>query len=148
MITRLLSKILGDPNEKEIRRCRKIVEHIKVYEKKYEAFDEAEIQNKTAAFKERLSSGSSLDEILPEVFALVKTACKRLVGKTYSVRDGAFKDFISITPKSIVATEFSDTSSGFSLFLSVLVERKGVIPIYPTNFIPVGFHQFLHYRMK
>lgn len=86
MITRLLSKILGDPNEKEIRRCRKIVDRIKVLEKNFEAFDDIAIQAKTAEFKKRISSGTSHDEVLPEAFALVKTACKRLMGKTFPVR--------------------------------------------------------------
>lgn len=86
MITRLLSKILGDPNEKEIRRCRRIVEKIRSREKEFEGFDEKTILEKSAEFRKRIQGGTSLDDILPEAFALVKTACKWLHGKIFSVR--------------------------------------------------------------
>jgi len=45
-----------------------------------------DIQNKTNEFKERIAKGETLDAILPEAFAVVKQACRRLVGQTFDVK--------------------------------------------------------------
>jgi len=88
MIKEFLNKILGDPNEKALKKIYPIVTKINEIEKKYQ--DEIKTQNdvlaKTSEFKERIAKGESLDSILPEAFALVKTACRHLVGKKWEVR--------------------------------------------------------------
>jgi preprotein translocase subunit SecA len=86
MITRLISKLLGDPNEKVIQRCRKTIESLKPFEESFSTFDEAQVKAKTQEFKDRIKNGESLDSILPEAFALVKQACKLLRGTTVNVR--------------------------------------------------------------
>lgn len=83
----LLKKIFGDYNEKELNRIRKTVVKINELEAKYqsELFDH-DIAKKTLEFRERVSKGESLDAILPEAFALVKNACRRLCGHKWNVR--------------------------------------------------------------
>ncbi|MGE3278836.1 MAG: preprotein translocase subunit SecA [Candidatus Altimarinota bacterium] len=86
MITRLITKLIGDPNEKVIQRCRKTIEVVKKFEEEFTSFDEAQVKAKTQEFKERIKNGETLDQILPEAFALVKQACKLMRGSTVTVR--------------------------------------------------------------
>src|SRR5690606_33019152 len=86
MITRLITKLIGDPNEKVIQRCRKTIEKIREFEADYSSFDEAQVKAKTQEFKNRIQQGETTDALLPEAFALVKQACKLLNGRTVSVR--------------------------------------------------------------
>ncbi|MBP9717935.1 preprotein translocase subunit SecA [Candidatus Gracilibacteria bacterium] len=86
MIT-FLQKLLGDPNEAEIKKLWPIVKKINEIEEGYQkSLTDADIPLKTIEFKERLAKGESLDDLLPEAFALVKNACRRLVGKKWPVR--------------------------------------------------------------
>lgn len=87
MLMNLIHKIFGDPNEKEIKRLWPIVHKINEIEKGYQDLLKDEyFPAKTAEFKERLLKGEKLDDLLPEAFALVKNACRRLVGKKWPVR--------------------------------------------------------------
>ncbi len=54
----------------------------------YDALTDEQIKAKTPEFKERLEKGETLDDILPEAFAVVKQACKRMVGNEYEVKGG------------------------------------------------------------
>ncbi len=86
-VVSFLNKLLGDHQSKDIKRIRKIVEKINEIEAKYQTeLTEADIPKKTAEFKERVAKGETLDQILPEAFALLKNACRHLVGKTWQVR--------------------------------------------------------------
>ena len=80
MLEGLLKKIFGDPNEKEIKEIRKIVEKINGFEKTMEGLSSANLANKTKEFKLRLQKGETLDDILPEAFAVVREASKRVTG--------------------------------------------------------------------
>src|SRR5690554_1415844 len=83
----LLQKIFGGSNEKEVRRLWKIVEQINALEEQMEALARADFPEITARLKERLSRGESLEELLPEAFALVREAAKRTVGlRPYDVQ--------------------------------------------------------------
>ncbi len=73
-------KIFGDPNEKELKRLQPIVEKINSYEPDISKLDDEELKNKTPEFKERLDKGETLDDILPEVFAVVREVAKRVTG--------------------------------------------------------------------
>ncbi len=87
MIYKILNKILGDPNEKAIKAIMPLVEDINNVYKKYEdTLTEKDLISKTEEFKKRVSEGEDLDHLLPEAFALVKFACKTLVGKKWEVR--------------------------------------------------------------
>lgn len=73
----ILEKIFGDPNEKELKKLRPIVEAVNRLEDKFQAFSNEDLKKKTTEFKERLQKGEALDSILPESFAAVREAAKR-----------------------------------------------------------------------
>ncbi|MFA0310990.1 preprotein translocase subunit SecA [Vibrio splendidus] len=80
MITKLLTKVIGSRNDRTLRRLRKIVKEINNYEPTFEAFSDEELKAKTVEFRERLDKGESLDQLLPEAFATVREASKRVYG--------------------------------------------------------------------
>ena len=76
----ILKKIFGDPNEKEIKNIRVIVDKINSLEKDMESLSSANLAAKTSEFKVRLQKGETLDDILPEAFAVVREASRRVTG--------------------------------------------------------------------
>ncbi|MBV8970317.1 MAG: preprotein translocase subunit SecA [Verrucomicrobia bacterium] len=90
----LLTKILGSKNQREIRRLRPMVEQINRLEQEYQSLSEEELRAKTARWKDELRAiedpeelASRLNQILPEAFAVVKNAARRLYDRTFSVCD-------------------------------------------------------------
>lgn len=84
---KLFNKLFGDPNERELKKLWPLVHKINEIEKHYqETLKDEYFPSKTAEFRERLAKGETLDDLLPEAFALVKNACRRLVGKKWVVR--------------------------------------------------------------
>ncbi|PIZ75356.1 preprotein translocase subunit SecA [Candidatus Peregrinibacteria bacterium CG_4_10_14_0_2_um_filter_38_24] len=85
---KILNKLLGDPNEKALKKIRPLVQEILAIEEKYqkEITTQEQVKAKTEEFKERLKNGETLDQILPEAFALVKTACRHLMGKSWTAK--------------------------------------------------------------
>ncbi len=73
----ILNKILGNGNEKEIKKLQKTVDVINALEPSIEKLSDSELRSKTDEFKERLSDGETLDDILSEAFAVVREASKR-----------------------------------------------------------------------
>ncbi|GAA5648049.1 MULTISPECIES: preprotein translocase subunit SecA [Vibrio] len=80
MITKLLTKVIGSRNDRTLRRLRKIVKEINNYEPSFEALSDDELKAKTVEFRERLEKGETLDQLLPEAFATVREASKRVFG--------------------------------------------------------------------
>ncbi len=80
MLESLLKKIFGDPNEKELKQIGFIVDKINGLEKEMESLSSANLAAKTAEFKVRLQKGETLDDILPEAFAVVREASRRATG--------------------------------------------------------------------
>jgi len=89
MLTKLIQKVLGDPNEKEVKRIAKIVEKINAQEEIYQSLSEEQIKNKTKEFQERLQKGETEDDLLVEAFAVVKNAARRLCNTSWEVRGHA-----------------------------------------------------------
>ncbi|MBI5414175.1 preprotein translocase subunit SecA [Candidatus Peregrinibacteria bacterium] len=85
---KFLNKILGDPNEKEVKRLFPLVERIQKEEEKLKNLSEDEFKSKTEEFKTRLQKGETIDDLLVEAFAVVKNACKRLQGQKFSLGSG------------------------------------------------------------
>ena len=83
----LLRKLFGTKNERELKRLWPIVHQINRIEAEYQAknFSDADYPRMTEEFKARVRGGESLDAILPEAYALVKNACRRLVGTSREV---------------------------------------------------------------
>ena len=73
-----LSKFIKSSNQKELDRMRKIVTRINAFEENIKSLEDTDFPKKTLKFKERLKSGETLDNILPEAFALVKEASRRI----------------------------------------------------------------------
>ncbi|WGY46085.1 preprotein translocase subunit SecA [Vibrio sp. ABG19] len=80
MITKLLTKVVGSRNDRTLRRLRKIVKEINNYEPAFETLSDDELKAKTVEFRQRIEQGESLDQLLPEAFATVREASKRVFG--------------------------------------------------------------------
>ena len=76
----LLEKIFGDLNKKEVRKIEKIVEKIEAYDEEMTALSDEELKAKTPYFRERLENGETLDDILPEAFAVAREGAYRSLG--------------------------------------------------------------------
>src|SRR5881628_629241 len=98
MIGFIIRKIIGSKNEREVRRLRPLVAKINEFESALQAQPPEALREKTAAWKVRLSKiedndelSGAFDEILPEAFAVVKNACRRLWGTEIIVRGHPLK---------------------------------------------------------
>ncbi len=80
MISKLLTKIFGSRNDRTLRRLRKVVNGINQLEPQFETLSDDELKAKTAQYRTRLEAGESLEALLPEAFATVREASKRLYG--------------------------------------------------------------------
>ena len=76
----IFSKIFKSYSEKEVKRVMPIVEKINSLEEEIQKLSDTELKNKTLEFKQRLEKGETLDDILPEAFAVVREASKRVLG--------------------------------------------------------------------
>ena len=83
----LLKKIMGTKNERDVKRLRPLVDRINQLEEEYQQLSPEQLRAKTGEFRERLSGGESLDDLLGEAFAVVKNACRRLCGTTLTVTE-------------------------------------------------------------
>jgi preprotein translocase subunit SecA len=75
----IFEKIFGSYSEREIKRIDSIVDSIEELEEKTATLNDSELKNKTIEFKERLKKGEKLDDILPEAYAVVREASKRVL---------------------------------------------------------------------
>ncbi len=87
MLKTIARKILGTKHEREIKKLHPIVEAINRHYDEFRDLSEDELRAKTTEFRKRLEDGETLDEILPEAFAAVKEACRRLVGQKIVVTE-------------------------------------------------------------
>ncbi|MBQ1244050.1 MAG: preprotein translocase subunit SecA, partial [Clostridia bacterium] len=75
-----LKKLFGDYSSKEIKRIRPKVDKVLSYEDAYSKLTDSELKAKTNEFKDRLNGGETLDDILPEAFAVCREASWRVLG--------------------------------------------------------------------
>lgn len=85
MLNTIVSRIFGTKNERELKKIWPLVDQINQHFESYKSLSDAEIPKKTEEFKARLAAGETLDDLLPEAFALVKEACRRMLGKKWVV---------------------------------------------------------------
>ena len=83
----LLQSFKGRQHRKYVKKCAPVVRRINELEKQYQSLSDEELQGKTEEFMERCKNGESLEDLLPEAFAVVKNGARRLCGKTISVCD-------------------------------------------------------------
>ncbi len=77
-----LEKLFGS-NEREVNRLRPLVEKINTFDSAMQALSLDELKSKTVSFRERLASGETLDELLPEAYAVVREVAKRVIGERH-----------------------------------------------------------------
>ena len=75
-----LDNLFNIADKKELKNFNKIVDNIDSLEPKFESMSDKELKNMTNVFKERLDKGETLDDILPEAFAVIREASKRVLG--------------------------------------------------------------------
>ena len=83
MIGKVLTKVFGSKNDREIKALRKIVATINDLEPTVEPLSDQELQGKTDEFRKRIADGESLDALLPEAFAVCREAAKRVLGERH-----------------------------------------------------------------
>ncbi len=76
-----LTPLLGDPNAKTTKKLEPLVSAVNAWEEKIQPLSDEELKNQTVKFKKLLKNGKSLDDILPEAFATVREAAKRVLGE-------------------------------------------------------------------
>jgi preprotein translocase subunit SecA len=113
MFSNIVRLLGGDPHKREIEKITKIVEQINNLEESFETLNDQALSAKTAEFRQRLSSGETLDEILPEAFAVVREASKRTLGMRhydvqmiggYALHQGRIAEMRTGEGKTLVAT--------------------------------------------
>jgi preprotein translocase subunit SecA len=80
MLSAIAKKVFGSRNDRVVRRMRRSVERINALEDELQALDDAALAGKTTQFRERLTAGETLDDLLPEAFAVVREAARRTLG--------------------------------------------------------------------
>lgn len=80
MFAPLLKKLFGSKNEREVKRMARAVQAVNVLEEQMVALSDEQLRGKTEEFKARFAKGESLDKLLPEAFAVVREAGKRVMG--------------------------------------------------------------------
>ncbi len=80
MVMQVLSRVFGSKNERELKRMGKVVNKINSFEEEFEKLDDTAIKQMKETFKQQIEDGKTLEDILPEAFALVREAGKRSLG--------------------------------------------------------------------
>ncbi len=113
MINSLLRKVVGSKNDREVKRMSRQVERVNVLENELEGLDDAALAARTDAFRERLEGGEALDALLPEAFATVREASKRVMGMRHfdvqmvggmTLHNGRIAEMKTGEGKTLVAT--------------------------------------------
>ena len=110
---KFLKNLFGDDNEKELKRMSKYVEKINVFETELQNCSDATLTSKTGEFKRRLEQGETLDDIMPEAFAVVREASRRVLGMRHfdvqmlggvTLHEGNIAEMRTGEGKTLVAT--------------------------------------------
>ncbi|MDO9081370.1 MAG: preprotein translocase subunit SecA, partial [Desulfuromonadales bacterium] len=80
MFGNILKKVFGSQSERELKRLQPLVDQINALEAKTVALSDEQLRSKTDEFRGRLSQGETLDALLPEAFAVVREASRRVLG--------------------------------------------------------------------
>src|SRR5919198_4628461 len=79
MLQTLLAKVVGTQNERELKRLRPIVEEVNAFEPSIQALTDEQLRAKTQEFRDRIAQGVTVDELMPEAFAVVREAGRRVL---------------------------------------------------------------------
>jgi preprotein translocase subunit SecA len=122
MLDTLLAKVVGTQNDRELKRLRPIVAEVNALEPSIQALSDAQLRGKTAEFRQRLANGETLDDLLPEAFAVVREAGRRMLnmrhfdvqliggavlhkGKIAEMKTGEGKTLVATLPAYLNALE-------------------------------------------
>ena len=122
MLGQILAKVIGTQNEREIKRLRPLVAEISALEPQIQALSDEQLRQKTEEFKKRVADGESLDDVLVEVFGVVREAGKRVLnmrhfdvqliggmvlhtGKIAEMKTGEGKTLVATLPAYLNALE-------------------------------------------
>lgn len=135
MVSTFFSKIFGSRNERVLKQLRKTVDKIANFETELEQLDDAALQAKTVEFRQQLTDGKTLNDILPEAFAIVRAASQRVLGMRHFdvqmiggivLNDGKIAEMRTGEGKTLVAT--------LAIYLNAL-EGKGVHLITVNDYL-------------
>ena len=113
MLGTLLAKVFGTQNERELKKIRPIVEAINALEPSITSLTDSQLREKTAEFRQRLAGGATLDDLLPEAFAVVREAGRRVLNMRhfdvqliggYVLHTGRIAEMKTGEGKTLVAT--------------------------------------------
>ncbi|MBQ7476449.1 MAG: preprotein translocase subunit SecA [Selenomonadaceae bacterium] len=130
-----LKRFFGDDNEKEIKRMRKIVDKINSLESTYQTFTDGKLTDQTEIFRDRLRNGETLENILPEAFAVCREASRRVLGMRHfdvqliggiCLHEGKIAEMKTGEGKTLVAT--------LPVYLNAL-EGKGVHMVTVNDYL-------------
>jgi len=122
MIEKILAKVVGTQNDRELKKLRPLVEHINSLEASVQPLSDDALRGKTAEFKQRLADGETLDDLLPEAFAVVRETGRRVLnmrhfdvqliggavlhhGKIAEMKTGEGKTLVATLPAYLNALE-------------------------------------------
>jgi preprotein translocase subunit SecA len=154
----ITSKIFGDPNSRELNRLKPVVEKINQLEAEVKDLSDASLRGKTEYFKNQIKNGKSLDEILPEVFAVVREAARRTINMRHFdvqliggivLHQGKIAEMATGEGKTLVATlsAYLNTLSGNSVHIVTVNDylakrdRFWMGPVYEFLGLKVGLIQ-------
>lgn len=83
MIGSILTKVFGSKNERVLKDIQPLVNQINELESQIEHLDDSALAAKTAEFRQRVEKGESLEDLLPETFAVIREASKRVLGERH-----------------------------------------------------------------
>ncbi|OOY75349.1 preprotein translocase subunit SecA [Solemya velum gill symbiont] len=136
MMAKLLSKIFGSRNDRLVKRMRKTVAQINDLEPQFEALSDEQLKAKTTEFRERHEAGESLDALMPEAFAAVREASRRVLGMRHFdvqmiggmvLHDGKIAEMRTGEGKTLVAT--------LAVYLNALVDGNGVHVVTVNDYL-------------
>src|SRR3954466_5119958 len=122
MLDTLLAKVVGTQNDRELKRLRPVVAEVNALEPAIQALSDAQLRGKTVEFRQRLANGETLDDLLPEAFAVVREAGRRVLsmrhfdvqliggavlhkGKIAEMKTGEGKTLVATLPAYLNALE-------------------------------------------
>src|SRR5258705_7413403 len=79
MIQKLLAKVVGTQNDRELKRLRPLVAQVNALEPSIQGLSDEALRQKTAEFRQRLANGETLDDLMAEAFAVVREAGRRIL---------------------------------------------------------------------
>jgi len=113
MLDTIVRRIVGSKNDREIKKIQPVVEQVNALEPRISSLSDEQLQTKTAEFRQRLENGESLEEILPEGFAVVRETGKRILNMRhfdvqliggYVLHQGRISEMKTGEGKTLVAT--------------------------------------------